>query len=215
MGIALARSVLKAYQGIPVESYVEHGYVFMAATEGKQSSFRWEFGVGAYRGLNPTTEHAELGLLHGRVSWWVDDLNPGTCSGAGACSRLPVQVVVDSKGLFYAFGDAANHTCYGHLGGSAPVRVGQPVWSVSGAFRPPVKSGANELLTSTYPYSIPGAQPSMATEVDKIATASGRLLATNVTITAQAGHQLAPFSFGSTFTYPATAPQPPVVNLCS
>lgn len=213
-GIAVARSVVKAYQSVSVESYVEHGFIFMAATEGKQSSFKWEYGVGPYLGLSPATEHAEVGLQNGRVKWWVDDLNPGTCSAAGPCARIPVELVADSKGLFYAFGDSASHTCYGHLSGTAPVRVGQPVWYVSGSFEPPKKSGANELVTSTYPYSIPGAQPSMATEVDKVAAASGRLLATNVTITAQPGHQLAPFSFGSTFTYPTTAPQPPVVNLC-
>jgi len=213
-GIALARSVKQTYATIPIESYAEHGFIWMAASEGKQSSFTWEFGQGPYRGLYPATEHGEVALRNGNVSWWRDDLNPGRCTAAGLCNQIPVEVVLSSSGLFYAFGDASHHTCYARLRGTAPFVVGKPVWSVYGDFQAPARTGANEILTSTYPWSIRGAQPLMATEVDTLTPANTRLVTSRVTISAQPGHQAAPFTFSTSYSYPAAAAAQPAITLC-
>ena len=210
-GIGLARAVQRAYQHVRVQSYVEHGFVWMSAEQGKSSTFRWVYGGGPSLGLYPATEHAVLALDHGRVSWWRDDLTPAPCTSPGICARVPVQIVADAGGLFYAFGDAKRHSCYAHLTGTVPVAVGKPVWFVGGNFRAPTRSGGDELLTSTYPWS----KTQHATEVDTIANGSHRLLKAHVEISAQTGAQAAPFSYSASFAYPTRVPPPPQIKLCA
>lgn len=213
-GIALAQSVKQAYGKISIQSYVQHGFVWMAASEGRSSSFSWAFGEGPARGLYRATERGELALVHGKVVWWRDDLNPGACTLAGVCDRLPVEVLLDSRGLFYAFGNVSRHSCYAPLRGTAPVSIGKPVWSVYGDFQAPARSGADEKLTSTYPWFIRGAPPLMATEVDTVAATGARLLSARVTVSAKPGHQAAPFTYSASYSYPATTAPQPAATLC-
>ena len=210
-GIGLARAVQRAYQHVRVQSYVQHGFVWMSAVQGKSSTFRWVYGAGPSLGLYPATEHAVLALDHGRLSWWRDDLTPAPCTTPGLCARVPVQIVADAGGLFYAFGDAKKHSCYAHLTGTAPYVVGKPVWFVGGDFKLPTHAGSSELLTSTYPWS----KTLRATELDTIANASHRLLKAHVGISAQTGAQAAPFSYSVSYGYPSRVPPPPQINLCA
>jgi hypothetical protein len=208
-GIALARAVQRAYQHVRVQSYAEHGFVWMSAVEGKSSAFRWIYGAGPSPGLYPATEHAVLALNHGRLSWWRDDLTPAPCPTAGLCARVPVELVAEAGGLFYAFGGAKQHSCYAHLTGTTPVVVGKPVWFVGGDFKTPTRSGSDELLTSTYPWS----KTQRATELDTIASGSHRLLKSHVEIAGPTG--AAPFSYSASYGYPARVPPPPHINLCA
>jgi hypothetical protein len=194
-----------------VQSYAEHGFVWMSAVEGKSSMFRWVYGGGPSLGLYPATEHAVLALDHGRVSWWRDDLTPAPCTTPGICARVPVQIVADAGGLFYAYGGAKRHSCYAHLTGTVPVAVGKPVWFVGGDFTAPTRSGSDELLTSTYPWS----KTQRATELDTVANGSHRLLKAHVEISAQTGAQAAPFSYSASYGYPTRVPPPPQINLCA
>jgi len=52
-GIGLARAVLRAYQHVPTQSYVEHGLVWMSAMDGKAPTFQWAYGFGPYPGAYP------------------------------------------------------------------------------------------------------------------------------------------------------------------
>ena len=208
-GIGLARAVQRAYQHVRVQSYAEHGFVWMSAVEGKSSAFRWIYGAGPSPGLYPATEHATLALSHGRVSWWRDDLTPAPCSTPGLCARVPVELVADAGGLFYAFGGAKQHSCYAHLTGTTPVVVGKPVWFVGGDFTAPTRSGSDERLTSTYPWS----KTQRATELDTVASGSHRLLKSHVEISGPTG--AAPFSYSASYGYPTRVPPPPRTNLCA
>jgi hypothetical protein len=147
-GIGLARAVLRAYQHVPTQSYVEHGLVWMSAMDGKAPTFQWAYGLGPYPGAYPATEHAVLTLDRGRVSWWRDDLTPAPCTKPGVCPRAPVEIVANTRGLFYAFGSASKHSCYTRLGGTAPYETGQPAWIVGGRFDAPVRSGASNLSSA-------------------------------------------------------------------
>lgn len=208
-GIGLARAVQRAYQHVRAQTYVQRGFVWMSAVEGKSSTFRWAYGAGPSLGLYPATEHGVLALHLGRVSWWRDDLTPAPCA-TGICSSAPIQIVADAAGLFYAFGDAAKHTCYAHLSGTAPYVVGKPVWFVSGQFEAPAPAGSAKSLTSTYPWS----KTQNATELDVIAAASHRLLDARVTVSARPGAQAAPFNYSASYGYPSRVPPPPQINLC-
>jgi hypothetical protein len=203
-GIALARLVARAYVGVRAQSYSQRGFVWMAATEGKVSSFRWVYGSGPSPGLSAATEHGVLVLRRGKVLWWRDDLTPPRCTTGVCTTAVPVQIVADARGLFYAYGNASRHTCYGHLHGTTPYIVGRSVWSVVGRFRAPVPAGRSERLRSTYPWG----SAQSATEVDTISLATHRLLATRVAVSA--GGRSPAF-----VRYPGRTPAAPIVKLCA
>ena len=96
-GIGLARAVLRAYQHVPTQSYVEHGLVWMSAMDGKAPTFQWAYGLGPYPGAYPATEHAVLTLDRGRVSWWRDDLTLAPCTKPGVCPGAPVEIVANTE----------------------------------------------------------------------------------------------------------------------
>lgn len=207
-GIALSRKVGHAFLHVPVLSYVQHGYIWMSAVEGKTPRFR----VGPKAGFYPATEHALIALKNGRVSWSRDDLAPAPCRTPGTCLREPVQVAQTTVGgvNFYAVGNASKHTCYRKSSQPFPqLNVGAPFWAVSGHYQAPVASGRTETLTGTYPLST----TQVATEVDTIAKGSYRLLGDRVTVPARPGAPDA-FSSSETFGYPSSVPPPPQINLC-
>jgi hypothetical protein len=169
------------------------------------------YGAGPSPGLYPATEHAVLGLAHGRLLWWRDDLTPAPCTTPALCARVPVEIVADTRGLFYAFGNAKTHSCYAHLNGTTPYVVGKPVWFVGGNFKAPISSMGGELLTSTYPWST----TLSATEFDTIATGSHRLLKARLAISGRPGVQATPFSSSASYGYPSRVPPPPHISLCA
>ena len=206
-GIALARLMARAYVGVRGQSYSQRGFVWMAATEGKVSSFRWAYGSGPSPGLSAATEHAVLALSHGKLVWWQDDLTPPRCTTGLCTTAVPVQIVVDAQGLFYAFGGATKHTCYGHLQGTAPYVVGKPVWLVGGHFRAPVIAGGSERLTSTYPWG----RTQTATEVDTVSRITHRLLRARVAVS---GGSSPSFVYSASYRYRSRTPRAPQINVC-
>ena len=209
-GIRLGRHLAAALAKVPVQTMVRRGYVWMASSEGRVSSFRWAFGEGAFRGEQPAVEHVVLRTTGGRVVWWTDSLTPPTCTQGGICASLPVEVLGDSHGLFYAFGNAARHTCFGRLNGATPFALGQVSWAPGGHFDAPVKAGADVRLTSSYPWPVPGANPvPTATEIDTISRRTHLLLRQNVSVDTGA-----PFAWSATFAYPASRAAP-ALKLCA
>lgn len=158
-------------------------------------------------------EQGELAFSRGRVVWWRDELSAASCTAPGRCDRVPVELVLNAAGLYFAFGTAANHSCFGRVRGAVPFTIGKPVWYVSGDTHAPARSGERELLTTTYPWLVTGARPRTATEVDTIDARSDRELAETVRVPGRDGAP--PVSFATSFTDQARTPPAPVVNSCA
>ena len=206
-GIALARRQLGAYRKLPAETVTERGYVAINDAEGKTSFFQWQWGSGALpHGWVPATEHAVVALRAGRIVWWRDDLTPPACH-VGLCGEQPVDVVIDHKGAFFAFGTAARHTCYGKLRGSTPASVGATWVAVRGIFSAPVTHGSKVALTYTYPWG----KVQTATETDTI---SQQTLLDQSGVIQVSGGGLPAFTVHFTNGHPAKAPAAPKVTLC-
>ncbi|MGH2871200.1 MAG: hypothetical protein ACRDL5_01925 [Solirubrobacteraceae bacterium] len=207
-GIALAGKQVTAYAKIDSETVTETGYVAMTDGEGRSSFFQWQWGSGSLpHGWVPATEHAVVALRHNRIVWWRDDLTPPACHGK-SCSEVPVDVVIDRKGAFFAFGSARHHSCYGRLRGSTPVKIGTPWAAAHGDYQAPVTQGSDELLTYSYPWG----PHQTATETDTI---SQMTLLDARGVIHVAGGGVAPLTVRFTNGHPAKAPKAPVVKLCT
>ncbi|HEY7968221.1 MAG TPA: hypothetical protein VID68_14465 [Solirubrobacteraceae bacterium] len=203
-GIKLAKRIVAALAKVPVESFVRRNYVWMAAAEGRVSSFNWTWGEGPTRGDQPAVEHIVLRTHDGRVVWWTDSLTPPACTSGGICSNIPVVVVDDAHGLRYAFGSAAKHTCAAALHGGTPFELGRVFWAAAGHFDAPVHAGADVRLTSSYTWAIQGAAPvPTATETDTVAAKSHLLLREHVSVNTGV-----PFGWSATFAYPGARSEP-------
>lgn len=153
-GIALARAKHRAYSKIGAERVKETGFVSMYSYEGKVSQFSWVFGTGTVpKGWTRARESVVAALHKNRVVWWRDDLTPPPCTSPGICSRIPVEVVINHSGAFYAFGSASSHSCFGVLHGTLPVAVGGQWDVIAGHYSAPVHHGNTIVLVHTYPWS--------------------------------------------------------------
>jgi hypothetical protein len=181
--------------------------------EGKTSFFSWTWGTGVVpSGWAKATEHGLLGLRNGRVVWWRDDLTPPPCTASGICSQIPVEIVVERSGAFYAFGSAAKHTCYADLNGSTPYRMGNPLDSAAGRFDAPVRRGGSVVLKYAYPWSATAKQT--ATETDMVSARTRLAESVRVSVARGTGQNRPAFTFKASYGYPAHAPSAPRVNRC-
>ncbi len=204
-GIALARAEAHAYTHVRVEKYTESGYIEMTDQEGKVSSVAYNWGQTH---LNPgwvwATEHATVVLKHGRIVWWRDDLTPPPCSGAGICHQVPVEILIERSGAYYAFGKATSHTCFGTLTGNRPQRAGE-VWDqVFGHYSAPVSGHGVVKLTDTFPFG----KGKRARETDTLSNHTHLVISDRLVITG--GHTIR-----ASETYPAKVPGTPTVNRCA
>ncbi len=208
-GIALARAVKQATDKAASYTYTQTGYVSLNDQEGRTSFFSWSWASGVVRkGWTKATEHATVVARHGRIIWWRDALTPPRCRGAGICHRIPVVVVVDHAGSFFAFGTPGHHTCYGTLSGTYS-HVGDLVYTVVGKFAAPVAHGNSLLLSYSYPWST----SQTANETDTISsrtdlTQSGR------TQVSSGGAGKPAFTIVFSDAYPAKTPGAPKINRC-
>lgn len=209
-GIALARAKHAAYGRIAAETVTETGYVSMYSVEGKVSQFSWQWGTGRVpKGWSRATEHVVAALHRGRVLWWRDDLVPPPCTAPGICTRVPVEIVVNHAGKFYAYGNAAHHTCFASLLGSVPATVGG-LWDVvGGRYSAPARHGSVIVLRHTFPYT----KSQTATESETVSAHSDLDLGGTLTVPAGAGG-LPAFTVRFTNTQPAKAPPAPRVIRC-
>jgi hypothetical protein len=193
------------YAQITVETYTETGFIEMTDQGGKTSYFNFNWDQAKLTpGWGWATEHGVAALSHGRVVWWRDDLTPPPCTGAGFCHQIPVELLSERRGAYYAFGNAARHTCYGRLRGSQPVVVGAQWNQVTGHFSPPVfGSGVVKL---TYTYSL--GKGKTARETDTLSSRTHLLMSGRTVI---AGRHTIRFST----SHPAKAPAAPKVNVCA
>ena len=203
--IAIARAEAHAYTQIRVERYTETGFIELTDQEGRTSylSFNWD-QPKLTAGWVWATEHGVVALSHGHVVWWRDDLTPRPCTGVGFCHQIPVELLSERGGAYYAFGNAAHHTCYGRLRGHQPVVVGAQWNRVAGHFSPPVFSPGVVKLTYTYPLG----NGTTARETD---TLSKRTYLPRSGRTVIAGGHTIRFST----SHPAQAPMPPTANVCA
>ncbi|HZU40033.1 MAG TPA: hypothetical protein VE992_03225 [Solirubrobacteraceae bacterium] len=202
--IAIARSEARAYARIPAETYTETGYIQMDDQEGKTSFLRYYLGLAKLRpGYVWATEHGIVALRHGRVVWARDDLAPPPCTGVGACHQIPVELVMMKSGAYYAFGNAAHHTCFGRLSGGLPVTVGAPWSKVMGHYLAPVMGRHTIKLTYTYRLST-GASVRQTDTLSRTSylMKSSRIAAGGLHVSYRARQ-------------PAKAPRAPRINLCS
>lgn len=214
-GIALARAVGAAFARVPAESYEQTGFAFVFSRRSGEAAFRWQWGSGPVAGMVPARERATVGLHGGRVVWWRDDLTPLPCPEASLCgsvaasAQAPAEIVVEGAGTFYAYGNRMRHTCYGRLGGSTPLRIGDGTWTVFGEFQPPAPHGELELLKSSYPWSLTGG---IASEAASLSRRTHLPVREQTTVAAgQSG--AASFTFTASFGYPARA-SAPKIDLC-
>jgi len=211
--IALARAQLRAYSKIRAVSITQTGFASMIDQEGKTSYFDWTWGHGVVPpGWAKATEHELLGLRNGRVAWWREDLTPPPCTGAGICTRIPVEIVGERSGTFYAFGSAGKHTCYGDLNGTTPNVVGAHFDLVVGRFDAPVRRGGTIRLTYAYPWF--GLATQTATERDTISARTLLLESGRVKVARGPGSSRPAFTYRFTDHVPAKAPRAPSINLC-
>jgi hypothetical protein len=214
-GIALANAVGVAFAHIPAESYVQSGFAYMFSARSHEPAFRWAWGSGPVAGMVPAREQATVGLHGGRVVWWRDDLTPLPCAEPLLCgsvvtgTQARTELVVERSGTFYAYGDSFRHTCFGRLGGSTPLRIGDPIWSVTGEFQPPAPHGKLQLLKSIYPWFLTGGSASEAASL----SLKSHLPVRAQTAISQSAAGAPGFSFTSGFSYPKHA-HAPRVELC-
>ncbi len=214
-GVSLARGVREALQRVSAESYTQVGFAYAIAEQAPQPVFRWRWGGGPVAGMVPVREQATIGLKEGRANWWRDDLTPLPCIEAALCGEVtglqaPIELVLDAAGAFYAYGDQSSHGCFGRLGGSTPVSLGERTWTLFGEFAAPAAHGATELLDSSFPWGLTGGQASESTTVSTRTHLPVREQTT--VVPAAAGG--APFSFTASYSYPARARRPRV-TLCA
>lgn len=203
--IAIARAAVRAYARLRVETYTETGFIEMNDLEGKSSYFNFDWGQTTLaRGWVRATEHGIVALSNGHVVWWRDDLAPPPCTGIGACHQIPVELLSERRGAFYAFGNAARHTCFGRLRGKQPVDVGEQWNPQNGHFSAPMFGPGTVKLTYTYPYG----KGRTARETDTLSTRTYLLESGRVAID---GRITTRFSSG----HPSNAPKLPKVNLCT
>jgi hypothetical protein len=210
-GITLAHTVLRAYSNVPVYTYTETGFVAMNSTLGRFSFFKWGWGSGVVpHGWVKASERGVVALRRGRVVWWRDDLTPTLppCKTTLCSPILPVEIVIDDAGAFYAFGSAASHTCYAHLSGATPFTLGGAGYTVTGRVSAPVHRAGVVLLTYIYPWG----SAQTATETDRVSARTSLVTSARVSVARGAGHQA--FTFSSNYSYPARAPGAPHLNLC-
>lgn len=202
--ISIARAESRAYSRIHTVQYTETGFIEMTSLEGKSSYFHFSWGQTT---LTPgwvwATEHGIVVLSHGRVVWWRDDLTPPSCT-SGFCHQVPVELLSEHSGAYYAFGSATSHTCFGRLSGSQPVTVGAKWNRVVGHFAAPVYGAGIVKLTYTYPWG----KGRTARETDTLSASTHLEKSGRVVISG--GH-----TFHFTFAKPAGARSAPKVNLCS
>ncbi|MGH2913944.1 MAG: hypothetical protein ACRDMX_03045 [Solirubrobacteraceae bacterium] len=204
--LVFARQVQRAYSKISVETISQTGYVAINDGEGRASFFNWAWGSGTVpRGWVRVREHEVVALHRGRIAWVRDDLTPPACR-AQLCSELPVDVVLNRAGAFFAFGTATHHTCYGTLRGDTPETVGGPWYTVRGAFRPLRGHGALRQLGYTYSW---GRQTAHETD-----TVSATTKLNEAGIVRVSGGGKAPLTVRFSTGHPARAPHAPNVNLC-
>jgi hypothetical protein len=210
-GIALAKAVGVAFARVPAASYVQSGFAYMLSARSHEPVFRWAWGSGPVAGMVPALERATVGLHRGRVLWWRDDLTPLACSEPLLCgsvvtgTQARTELVVVRSGTYYAYGDSYKHTCFGRLGGSTPLRVGDEIWSATGEFQPPAPHGKLQLLESSYPWFLTGGS---ASEAASLSLKTHLPVREQTTISGASG-----FVFTSTFSYPKQA-LAPKVELC-
>jgi hypothetical protein len=182
----------------------------MYSVEGKSSQFSWLFGTGHVpKGWSRASEHIVVALHSGRVLWWRDDLKPPPCTAPGICARIPVEVVVNHAGAFYAYGDTASHTCFGRLNGTVPVAIGGLWYVVAGHYAAPVRHRGVIVLTHSF-----GWDPTQrATSIERVS--SHTLLDFGGTLKVSRGGPGQPaFTAHYTNTQLAKAPRAPHVNVC-
>jgi hypothetical protein len=203
--IAIARAEARAYTRIPAELYTETGLIGLNDQEGRTSYFAFKWGLTRLpRGWTWATEHGTVALHRGRVVWWRDELTPPPCTRVGICHQIPVEILAERSGAYWAFGDASRHTCFGRLRGTDPIVVGALLDRAVGQYRAPVLRAGTIRLTYTYPF---GTGRSIR-ETDTLSARthlgrSGRMVITG-------GHTI---RFSQ--SYPAKAPAKPRVNLCA
>ncbi len=210
--IAFARAEVAAYSHVPSLTYTERGFATMYATLGKQSVFQWRFGSGEVpSGWVKATEHVKIELSKGRVAWWQDNLTPPPCHSF--CIQQPVELVLDKAGAFFAFGPSKGAkkplTCFSPLSGTQPYRLGQPVESLFGDFKAPIRHGSTVLLRSTYPFgSTAHASETEAVDAGTHLVESWRISVSRSTTGSPA------FTYSAKVHYPGHPLKAPVVKLC-
>lgn len=210
--IKLAHGVQKAYRKLHVYTQTQTGYVTIKDRRDKSGSgslnVHWANGV-APSGWSGVTEHETFALNHGRLVWWRDDL-VSKCPVGSSCHQVPVEVVVNHQGTFFAFGNAANHGCYGKLSGPTPYHFGGPVYVVNAHFKPVLSKPKADLLSFTFAWN----QTRNASETDRVSKQT-RLNISGVIKVSSGGAGQAAFTVRFTDAYPGTTPPAPQIKRCS
>jgi hypothetical protein len=214
--IAIARVGQRAFAKIPALTESISGSVAMNDAEGRTSFFTWTWNTGVVPpGWVRPTERVALALNNGHVVWARIGLTPPAshCPPAAIiCGgpQVPVDIVIDHAGSFFAFGRAVSHTCYMKLHGRTPVTVGDNLNLLIGHFNAPVQSNGAVLLTYTYPWA--GRQT--ATETDTVSAATSLTDSGRIKVSAGSrGHPA--FTIAFTDGYPATASPLPQIKQCA
>lgn len=213
--IGIARAVQRASFKIPALTESITGSVAMNDGEGKASFFKWTWNTGVVpSGWVRPTERVALALNNGHVVWARFDLAPPSSHcppGAIICGgpQVPVDIVIDHAGSFFAFGSAVSHTCYSNLHGGAPYTVGENLNTLFGHFNAPVRRNGAVLLTYTYPWT--GTQK--ATETDTVSPRTLLIESARIKISSgPSGHPR--FNISLTNGYPTNAPPIPQIKRC-
>lgn len=202
--VAIARAEARAYTRIRAATYTQTGLIQMNDAEGRSSYFFFNWGQTKLKpGWSWATEHAVVALSRGRVVWWRDQLTPPPCRAVGVCHQIPVEIVSNHTGAYWAFGSPARHTCFGRLTGSQPVAVGVVFNQAFGQYSAPRFGQGTVQLTFTYPWGT----GMRARETDTLFTRTHLVKFGRTVITG--GHTIR-FSYG----YPGKMPKAPSVNLC-
>ncbi len=215
--IAFQRAAATVYRRVPGLTYTVTNFVSMQSLLGQQSSFAWAWGFGYVpSGYTKATERITVRLRNGRIVWGEDDLIPSCLHSPAGCVDMPVRVVVDRAGAFWAFNDPrapASVTCFGRLrSNKTPIgRIGQ-AW-INGPhgidYLPLVRRGDMVLLRYSYAW---GASQ-RAIETDTY-TAAKRITAYEVSVSRGVASNEPAFRVFARVVTLTNAPVLPKLRLC-
>lgn len=201
-GIKLAKRVMRAFAHIPAYGQTEQHF-FQMRSSSKRGTFSYLFGEAHRSGYVWASESSTVALRNNRVLWWRDELRPTTGHDP------PVEIVLNRRGRFSAFGTPRHHSCFTSLrrGSELPYRRGGLGYSIGGRVSRPRYQANVALLTYAYRWD----SDEKASETDTVDRSTKLVLSGKVTIYLHAVRQFA-FEFAN--SYPKTAPRPPRVRLC-
>lgn len=206
-GRADLRAENRALRGAHTITIAQNGAAWIDADQGDPPGAEWVWSAGrAPAGFVHARVSGTIEASHGRVVWMRVVLRPDCRFNDTTCMDDPLDIIDDRAGLFYAYGTAASHTCFGPARG-AYLRHGESLLGSGSDFATPRVHGSE--VTFSYHTRFGG---HTVTETDTTVRSTGQLRRSVVVIPKRRDDPA--YTVRTSYRFGATEP-PPDVNRCS